>query len=362
MTLGPFLFAAPWALAALAALPALWWLLRATPPPPQRAQFPPTRMLLGEKTEEQSGERAPLWLVLFRALAATLLILAFAKPSLAPTAAEQASAGRTLIVIDDGWTSAPFWSETRAAANAAISEAERAGTPVFMLLTAPSVPARDAGEALTAADARARVNRLTPKPWRPDRADAARRLGQTQNQFDRIVWITDGLNDDGARELATALQRGPRHRAPCGASRARHHQRGRYAAGRHRRCPPRAIRFARARHCGEAAEGRSLGIAGAVRQRRAQYLRPHRLAAGDRGAHDARAHRWRAERRRDAAFARRIGAAVRRPDRSRQRGNQPLLSSSSMPNARSPYAALQRGRSAICCARARKSWCCRTRA
>ena len=85
-----------------------------------------------------SKERAPWWLVLFRMLAAALLILAFARPSLAPSAAESAAGGRTLIVIDDGWTSAPFWSDVRNAANAAVAEAERANAPVFLLLTAVS--------------------------------------------------------------------------------------------------------------------------------------------------------------------------------------------------------------------------------
>ena len=102
MTLGPILFGAPWALAALLTLPALWWLMRATPPPPQRTPFPPTRLLEGVRTEDQSRERAPWQLVLFRALTAALLILAFARPSLAPSAAESAQGGRTLIVIDDG--------------------------------------------------------------------------------------------------------------------------------------------------------------------------------------------------------------------------------------------------------------------
>ncbi|PZO49274.1 MAG: hypothetical protein DCF16_14800, partial [Alphaproteobacteria bacterium] len=207
MSFGPFLFGAPWALLALAALPALFFIMRATPPAPQRAQFPPTRLLEGLRTEEQSRERAPLWLVLFRMLAAALLILAFAKPSLAPSAAETAQGGRTLIVIDDGWTSAPFWSDTRAAAIAAVSQAERAQAPVFLLLTAPANPARDPGEALTAADAKARIGRLEPQPWRPDRADAARRLAQTRGNFDRIVWISDGLNDAGAEALAAELQR-----------------------------------------------------------------------------------------------------------------------------------------------------------
>ncbi len=210
MTLGPILFGAPWALATLLALPALWWIMRATPPPPQRTDFPPTRLLEGVRTEDQSRERAPWWLLLFRMLAAALLILAFARPALAPSAAESAQGGRTLIVIDDGWTSAPFWADVRAAGNAAAAQAERSGAPVFLLLTAPSERPRDPGEALTAADARAAIGRLAPQAWRPNRAQAAERLAQTPGRFDRIIWITDGLNDDGARALAAELQsRGP---------------------------------------------------------------------------------------------------------------------------------------------------------
>ncbi|MGD9965883.1 MAG: DUF4159 domain-containing protein [Hyphomonadaceae bacterium] len=210
MTFGPFLFAAPGALLALLALPVLLFIMRAAPPPPQREQFPPARLLEGLRSEDQSRESAPWWLVLFRMLAAALLILAFARPSLAPQASDSPLGGRTLIVIDDGWTSAPAWSEVRNAANAAIAQAERAEAPIFMLQTAPSLRPRDPGEALTAADAKSRVQRMEPQPWRPDRADAAERLARTTGNFDRIVWITDGLSDPGAETLAAELQsRGP---------------------------------------------------------------------------------------------------------------------------------------------------------
>ena len=211
MTWGPLFFAAPAALLALLALPALFWLLRATPPTPQRVVFPPLRILLGIHTEEEARRRAPLWLVLLRAFAAALAILGFARPSLAPQAlAADAVTGPTLIVIDDGWTSAPFWPAAKAAADAAIAEAERAGQSVALLRTTPDRAPPAAPDIGAAADARARLARLDPSPWRPDRAAALARLKLTDARFSRVLWIADGLADDGARAFAEALKaRGP---------------------------------------------------------------------------------------------------------------------------------------------------------
>ena len=345
MTFGPFLFGAPWALAALVALPALWWLMRATPPPPQRTQFPPTRLLAGLRTEDQSRERAPWWLVLFRALMATLLILAFARPSLAPTAAESVQGGRTLIVIDDGWTAAPFWSDTRAAGIAAATQAERTGAPVFLLLTAPSARPRDPGEAMTAADAKAAVGRREPQPWRPDRAAAAQRLAQTRGNFDRVVWITDGLNDDGARALADELQRRGRVVARLPAQTARAIVSGSVTpqgvVAEVRRMPggPGAAAIA-----AETAEGRSLGAAevrfeGSAVNASARIELPPEIAA--------RAARVRLVGEQSAGAVRLLPAGAGRPfvgliDPGG--AGQPLLSELFYADrALQPYASLQRG-------------------
>jgi hypothetical protein len=210
MILGPLFFAAPLALAALAALPILFLILRATPPAPRREFFPPLRLLLGLRTEEESRKRAPLWLVLLRALAAALMIIGFARPSLAPQQISGAATGPLLLVIDDGWTAAPAWPQARAAAEDVLAESERAKQQVFVVLTAPARTPRDAGEALTAADARGLVSRLEPKPWRPDRTDALKRLPKKPERFARVVWISDGVDDPGAAAFAEALkQRGP---------------------------------------------------------------------------------------------------------------------------------------------------------
>ncbi|MEJ0060366.1 MAG: hypothetical protein WDM79_12685 [Terricaulis sp.] len=224
-------------------------------------------------------------------------------------------------MIDNGWTSAPFWPQARAAASAAAAEAERARAPVFLLLTAPEKPARDAGEALTAADARGRIARLEPQPWRPDRADAAERFARTRGNFDRIIWISDGLQDDGARALAEALSsRGPvTARLPPLPARAITS-----AAVTPRGVEIEARRASNgspvAAVAAETLEGRALGAAELRFAGDALTAKcAHRTAAGDRRARRACAVGGRDERGRGALVAGGIGTALRWPRRSRRR-------------------------------------------
>ena len=66
LVLGPLGFTAPWLLAALAALPVLWWLLRAVPPAPVRRAFPGVTLLLGLEDSDTQTDRTPWWLLLLR--------------------------------------------------------------------------------------------------------------------------------------------------------------------------------------------------------------------------------------------------------------------------------------------------------
>src|SRR5680860_1553084 len=84
MTIGALGFLQPWILVTLAALPAIWWLLRFTPPSPQVVVFPPTRLLKDLKSTEETPSHSPWWLTLLRMLLAALLILALARPVLNP--------------------------------------------------------------------------------------------------------------------------------------------------------------------------------------------------------------------------------------------------------------------------------------
>ena len=112
LSLGSLAFASPWLLAALVALPVIWWLLRVTPPAPRRIPFPALRLLLGLTPREETPARTPLWLILLRTFLAALVIAGLAHPLVNPQA-PLAGSGPLILVIDDGWAAARDWPPGR---------------------------------------------------------------------------------------------------------------------------------------------------------------------------------------------------------------------------------------------------------
>ncbi|HEY4748236.1 MAG TPA: BatA domain-containing protein, partial [Steroidobacteraceae bacterium] len=131
LSLGAFAFAAPGMLALLLALPLIYWLLRMIPPLPKLVRFPAIRLLIGLEPTEQTPSKMPWWLLLLRLLLATALILAVARPLLNPQA-DLPGKGPLMLVIDDGWSSAPGWTTRIAHAERLIQRAERANRPVVL--------------------------------------------------------------------------------------------------------------------------------------------------------------------------------------------------------------------------------------
>src|SRR5688572_1556231 len=92
---GSLVFATPWLLAAAALLPALYLLLRLTPPAPRRVRLPSLK-LLGERDEPPPpASRPPLWLLLLRLGAVALLLLGLAGPTWKPAGVDLAPARLT---------------------------------------------------------------------------------------------------------------------------------------------------------------------------------------------------------------------------------------------------------------------------
>ena len=188
------IFASPWVLLALAALPVLWWLLRVTPPAPRSETFPAIRLLLGLHATEETPARTPWWLLALRMAAAALVILALARPVLDPGSALPGT-GPVLLVVDNGWAAAADWPKRMQAANAALDRAAREGRRAALLATAPDEAGAPAAltPAMPVPELRARLAALRPEPWPPDRAAAASSMPTWPHQGGPVVYVADGL-------------------------------------------------------------------------------------------------------------------------------------------------------------------------
>ncbi len=202
---GALSFATPWILAALVALPAIWWLLRVTPPAPRRIVFPPLRLLLGLASPEETPARTPLWLLLLRLLTAALIIIALAGPSIG-TPPKAAGSGPLVLFIDNDWTAAHAWKAREAAISDALAGAARQGRPVAIVPTATGnalqISLLDAGRAARSA------RELVPQPWAPNRMQAVAALQKINfASKPEILWFSDGLDHGDAKQIATALSK-----------------------------------------------------------------------------------------------------------------------------------------------------------
>jgi hypothetical protein len=190
-------------LGALALLPVLWWLLRATPPAPRAQSFPAIRLLAGLRPREETPARTPWWLLALRLAASALVILGLAQPVLTGRRMAVTGTGPALLVIDDGWAAGPDFPARLAAAGAILDRLDRAGRSVQLLTTAPGEDGRPPRltAAMPAALLRPILDALHPKPWPTGRAMAAAAITGSGPVF----YLSDGLAGPGDASFAKAL-------------------------------------------------------------------------------------------------------------------------------------------------------------
>jgi len=205
MSVGPFVLGAPLALAALVALPILWFILRATPPAPKNVELPSLRLLDGVEPREETPDRTPWWVLLLRILAVVAAGLGLAQPVYAPAGPpEAAETGPLLVVVDDGWASAARWSDLQNAADAAIDAAGR-DTPVHLLFTAPRDRPLDAADRYSRQEAARLLDAAAPASWPVDRAGALERLEAARLNPSRILYATHGLSEGTDGDFLASL-------------------------------------------------------------------------------------------------------------------------------------------------------------
>jgi hypothetical protein len=202
--MGALSFSAPLILTALLALPAIWFLLRVTPPAPARVRFPAFDLLRRLKKSPETPSKTPWPILLLRLAIAALAILAIAGPVLnAPP--PPATTAPLIVVVDDGWIAAPGWRRVRGQIDAVAEQSARARRRLYLLRTAsaeeaPLQPMTPAQLRAGAVDA--------PAPFRPDYARAVRRLGALDlgGEKAEIIWYADGVSHVGAGEFLRALR------------------------------------------------------------------------------------------------------------------------------------------------------------
>ncbi|MGO4707276.1 DUF4159 domain-containing protein [Microvirga sp. 2MCAF38] len=187
----PLTFAVPLVLTALIALPAIWLLLRVTPPQPKRIDFPPLRILADLLPQRETPARTPWWLLLLRLTLATLLILAAAGPIWNPLPVGQGR-GPILLIIDNGFTAAHDWVERVDLATARIESAEREGRAVAVTGTASRAPIVELSDPASALE---RLRSFKPQPYLADRKNLVEPIRQFLKATPdaEIVWISDGV-------------------------------------------------------------------------------------------------------------------------------------------------------------------------
>ncbi|MFK3777036.1 DUF4159 domain-containing protein [Agrobacterium sp. NPDC089420] len=203
----PFVFTSPYILFGLLALPAIWWLLRLTPPRPKAEVFPPLKILATVLKREETPSKSPWWLTLLRMALAAAVIFALADPVVNPRNNSIAGSGPLVLVVDNSWASAPDWERRVATAQALIGDAERADRPVSISFTADAendpVPA-------TTAVALDKLAAAKPKPLVPDRVRTAEAITEALNGTapGTLAYIADGVQtaqDESAMRTLASL-------------------------------------------------------------------------------------------------------------------------------------------------------------
>ncbi|WP_418135779.1 DUF4159 domain-containing protein [Agrobacterium sp. El2ro-1b] len=203
----PFVFTSPYILFGLLALPAIWWLLRLTPPRPKAEVFPPLKILATVLKREETPSKSPWWLTLLRIALAAAVIFALADPVVNPRNNSIAGSGPLVLVVDNSWASAPDWERRVATAQALIGDAERADRPVSISFTADAEHDAVSGTTAVALD---KLAAAKPKPLVPDRARTAEAITEALNGTPpgTLAYIADGVQtaqDESAMRTLASL-------------------------------------------------------------------------------------------------------------------------------------------------------------
>ena len=203
-------FGNPIALWGLLSIPGIWILLKIYPPVPKTIFFPALRFLNNIRNEEETAGNTPLWLLLFRILLVSVLIIAFSQP-VYNAKPKFLNNDTLLLVIDNGWSSSINWEKRKEVLIDYIDRAEQQKIPIIILPTAPKNNVLNKELLLlNALDAKSNIEFLTPNPWPSNYKLVNDKLEELPNDKNyKIIWLWDGIdheNDDSSQIFAKNLE------------------------------------------------------------------------------------------------------------------------------------------------------------
>ncbi|WP_420549005.1 DUF4159 domain-containing protein [Curvivirga sp.] len=190
-------FAAPWLLLGLLGLPALWFFLRVTPPPPKQIAFPAIMLLTGIFNQNQSSDKAPWWLVALRLTLLATLIFAFAHPRIYQEKVIPGQ-GPVVLVIENDWTSGQNWSELMQIADTILDDASRQNREIYIASTQSSDLDKKFNfhGPLSPQTAKDQLAQLSSIPITVDYQPLLNQLKKTNFEISPdIVWLQSGIQD-----------------------------------------------------------------------------------------------------------------------------------------------------------------------
>lgn len=216
-TLGALSFLAPLLLLGLLALPLLWWLLRTTPPQPDRVRFPAFVILRRLTRVEETPDKTPWWLIALRLFLSACVMIGLAGPILnAPTIED--NTGPLVLVIDDSFAAAPAWPRREAILAEAAAQNRQTGRPIFVITTAPSLlpPGEQVRGPLDQSGLKALTGTLLPTPFRADRTSISSLITvleampafQAAQGTPTFWWLADGLASEQGGEQEDGQESG----------------------------------------------------------------------------------------------------------------------------------------------------------
>ncbi len=196
MILGPVTFLNPLALWGLLALPIIWLVLKITPPKPIIQIFPPLRLLQDIEKKEDTPNKTPWWLLLYRLFMGAVLAIALASPVLFKP--DNMSKQPIILLIDNGWAAAGNWSKMTKEAEIIIKSAISDKRDIALLTSADNGADNGADDNKNADFKPADIvlqdlKQIQPKSWDLNRKNIFEQIKKLDYAQADLIWLSDGV-------------------------------------------------------------------------------------------------------------------------------------------------------------------------